>query len=128
MEMEIQTDTVEAEVEVSAERSGSPSSTPEENMASSSSTVVPPTPKPSTKHLADQLDQPPAYNQVTEADPEEREWWLAADTLKKWHHGVHAPFRPVMGGVPDETARNWKAIKLSWTSITWPSIGASAFD
>ncbi|KAF5330938.1 hypothetical protein D9619_005178 [Psilocybe cf. subviscida] len=52
MEVEIQTDTVDAEVSVSAEPSCSPSSTPEERMASSSSAVVPPTPKPSTKHLA----------------------------------------------------------------------------
>ncbi|KAF5327753.1 hypothetical protein D9619_004089 [Psilocybe cf. subviscida] len=107
MEMEIQTDAVE----VAAEPSRSPSPAPEESMASSSSTIVPPTPKPSAKHLADQLDEPPAYNQVTEADKEEREWRLAADTLKKWHQGVQIPLGPVAGGVSEETAEDWKAIK-----------------
>ncbi|KAF5327396.1 hypothetical protein D9619_004073 [Psilocybe cf. subviscida] len=91
MEMEVQTDTVEEEVEVSLEPSCSPSSTPKESMASSSSVIVPPIPKPSTKHLADQFNEPRAYNQVSEADKEEREWWAAADMLKKWHNGLQIP-------------------------------------
>ncbi|KAF5327394.1 hypothetical protein D9619_004079 [Psilocybe cf. subviscida] len=61
-----QADAVEAGVEGAAEPSRSPSPAPTESMDISDNH-----PKPSTKYLADQLDEPPAYNKVTEADKEE---------------------------------------------------------
>ncbi|KAF8972146.1 hypothetical protein BDZ97DRAFT_1783396 [Flammula alnicola] len=104
VEMEIQTDDFEVE------RSRSPSPVHDESMASSSSTIVPPTPKPSSKRL-ELLDEPPDYHQVTGADQEEREWHLAAETLKKWHHGVKIPFEAIPGGVSEEAVEEWKALK-----------------
>lgn len=68
-------------------------------------------PKPSTKYLADQLDEPPAYNKVTEADKEEREWRMAAGTLKKSKQGVQIPLGPVAGGLSEETDEDWKPLK-----------------
>jgi len=105
VEMDIQTDPVE-EQELEQDHF--------ESMASSSSTIVPPTPKPSSnKELAPHahLDEPPAYNQVTEADQEEREWRVAAETLKKWHNGVKIPFEPVSGGISEEAVEEWNALK-----------------
>ncbi|KDR75972.1 hypothetical protein GALMADRAFT_225716 [Galerina marginata CBS 339.88] len=104
VEMEIQTE------EAEDEPSRSPSPAHDESMVSSSSTIVPLTPKPQAKQL-DHLDEPPAYNQVTEADQEEREWRVAAETLKKWHHGVKIPFEPVAGGISEEAVEEWKALK-----------------
>ncbi|KAF4614089.1 hypothetical protein D9613_007473 [Agrocybe pediades] len=109
MEMEIQTDIIEEEPQPAqaAEPSRSPSPVQFESMASSSSTIVPPTPKPLTKQL-EALDEPPAYNQVTEADQEEEKAWR---TLKKWHHGVELPSQTIEGGVAEETIAEWKALK-----------------
>ena len=105
MEMETQTEEVEDE-----EPSRSP--TPQlDSMASSSSTIVPPTPKPQTKALDHQhSDEPPAYNQIT-GDRDEREWRVAAETLKKWHNGVKIPFEPIEGGISEEVVEDWKALK-----------------
>ena len=105
MERETQTEEVESE-----ELSRTPS--PQlESLASSSSTIVPPTPKPQTKALDHQhSDEPPAYNQIT-GDPDEREWRVAAETLKKWHNGVKIPFEPVEGGISEEVVEEWKALK-----------------
>jgi len=104
VEMEIQTEQVE-------EHSRSPSPGQVESMASSSSTILPvgpPTPKASAKSL-DPLDEPPAYSQVHE------ESRLACDTLKKWHRGVNVDvpfeFRGVPGGVSEDAAEEWKALK-----------------
>ncbi|KAF8150111.1 hypothetical protein B0H34DRAFT_757412 [Crassisporium funariophilum] len=106
MEMEIQTE------EQEEEPSRSPSPQHMESMASSSSTVVPPTPKPLSKELDhEHADQPPAYNQITEHDREEREWRVAAETLKKWHNGVKIPFEAVAGGISEEAIEEWKALK-----------------
>lgn len=102
MDMEIQTDHIEPEI------SRSPS--PIETMASSSSTILPPTPKAKTQPL-EQLsphDQPPAYSAEQEV---EQEWRVAAETLKKWHHGVKIPFEPVAGGISEEAIEEWKALK-----------------
>lgn len=96
IDMEIQTE----EPEVSR----SPS--PDETMASSSSTVVPSTPKPALHS-----DLPPAYNQVTEQDQDDQKWRVAAETLKHWHNGVNIPFEPVPGGISEEAIENWKAVK-----------------
>ena len=105
MEMEIQTEEVEDE---EPSRTFSPQL---ESMASSSSTIVPPTPKPQAKALDHQhSDEPPAYNQIT-SDRDEREWRVAAETLKKWHNGVKIPFEPVEGGVSEEVVEDWKALK-----------------
>jgi len=101
VEMDIQTDPIEEQ---------EPEQEHFESMASSSSTIVPPTPKPSTnKELPS--DAPPAYNQVTEADQEEREWRVAAETLKKWHNGVKIPFEPIQGGISEEAVEEWNALK-----------------
>ena len=100
VEMDIQTDPIEEH---------EPEQEHFESMASSS-TIVPPTPKASTsKELPS--DAPPAYNQVTEADQEEREWRVAAETLKKWHNGVKIPFEPVQGGISEEAVEEWNALK-----------------
>lgn len=103
VEMEIQTETEEVQT---VESSRSPSPMHDESLASSSSTIVPPTPKPTAKRL-EPFDEPPAYNQVTGAD----EWRLAADTLKKWHGNVKMPFEPLAGGVSPEAVEEWKALK-----------------
>ena len=108
IEMEIQTEETEEE----PSRSPSPQLNDASSMASSSSTIVPPTPKPQTKALDDHVhsDEPPAYNQIT-SDRDEQEWRVAAATLKKWHNGVKIPFEPVEGGIPKEAVEDWKALK-----------------
>ncbi|KAF9473806.1 hypothetical protein BDN70DRAFT_937155 [Pholiota conissans] len=102
VEMEIQTETEEVEP------SRSPSPAHDESLASSSSTIVPPTPKPIIKQL-EHLDEPPAYHQITITETDE--WRLATDTLKKWHGGVKMPFQPIPGGVTPEMVEEWKALK-----------------
>jgi len=102
LEMEIQTD------EVVEELSRSPSPVQFESMASSSSTIVPATPKPQQPKQLELLDEPPAYNQVTEADEEEEKAWRI---VKKWHHGVKLPSEPIAGGISEETVAEWKALK-----------------
>jgi hypothetical protein len=105
MEMEIQTE------EIEDEEPSRPSSPQLDSMASSSSTIVPPTPKPQTKALDHKhSDEPPAYNQITD-DRGEGEWRVAAETLKKWHNGVKIPFEPVEGGITEEAVEDWKALK-----------------
>ncbi|TFK36663.1 hypothetical protein BDQ12DRAFT_706206 [Crucibulum laeve] len=110
IEMEIQTDQVEEEEQLV---SRSPSPQHDESLASSSSTIIPPTPKAQPHHLELPTDQPPAYNQIntTRNEEEERDWGFAAETLKKWHHGVKIPFEPVPGGISEEAAEEWKALK-----------------
>lgn len=99
LDMEIQTE----EPEVSR----SPS--PDEAMTSSSSTVVPSTPKPVVSHIPSDL--PPAYNQVTEQDKDDQKWRVAAETLKHWHNGVSIPFEPIPGGVSEDAVETWKALQ-----------------
>ena len=100
VEMEIQTDDIEHEI------SRSPS--PQDDMASSSSTLVPSTPK---AQPLDHPDQPPAYNQINPQEQEERDWRIAAETLKKWHQGATIPFEPIPGGISQEAVEEWKALK-----------------
>ncbi|KAJ3507753.1 hypothetical protein NLJ89_g6129 [Agrocybe chaxingu] len=76
VDMDIQTDPQEETT--SGQPSRSPSPGHDESMASSSSTIVPPTPKASKSRLLDPLDEPPDYHQITEADHEEREWVAAS--------------------------------------------------
>ncbi|KIJ13485.1 hypothetical protein PAXINDRAFT_117256, partial [Paxillus involutus ATCC 200175] len=80
--IEIQTDVPELEPEpesdTESESSRSPSTIEEDALASSSSTVLPPTPKGEPSHA----DLPPSYTQVASQDSSE-----PFDTLRKWHHG-----------------------------------------
>ena len=94
--MDIQTE------EIEADSSRSPS--PDEAMASSSSTVVPSTPKPAITSL--HPDLPPAYNQVTEQNLDVQKWRIVAET----HKGATIPFEPVAGGISEDVAERWKAL------------------
>lgn len=109
VEMEIQTDDPEPEPVEEVSRSPSPQN--DDSMASSSSTIVPPTPKPLPPQPLEPADQPPAYNQINPQELEERDWRVAAETVKKWHHGVHIPFEPVAGEVSQEAVEEWTALK-----------------
>ncbi|GLB40717.1 hypothetical protein LshimejAT787_0805880 [Lyophyllum shimeji] len=104
-EIDVQTDEFE---EVS--RSPSPHAEQTESMASSSSTIVPPTPKAQPRAL-EPHDEPPAYNQINAQEQEAREWRALAETLKKWHPGAKIPFEPVDGGISPEAIEEWKALK-----------------
>ncbi|KAF5374495.1 hypothetical protein D9615_009115 [Tricholomella constricta] len=104
-EMQVQTDEIE---EVS--RSPSPQAEQTESMASSSSTIIPPTPKAHLRAM-EPHDEPPAYNQINVQEQEEREWRALAETLKKWHPGAKIPFEAVEGGISAEAIEEWKALK-----------------
>ncbi|KAH8831241.1 hypothetical protein DL96DRAFT_1667632 [Flagelloscypha sp. PMI_526] len=80
-EMQIQTDEVE-----------------EEGGSSSSSTVQPPTPKPTIPEL------PPAYGD------EPADLRLAMETLKQWHQGAELPLNKNLHLSP-EVAAEWRALK-----------------
>lgn len=123
-EMEIQTDDIVILEASSLEEGTSSSSSPEdisrspspldETLASSSSssslTIIPGTPKPHAKQLLE--DQPPAYGDITTSDQQQdRERRIAAEILQEWHQGVKIPFQPVEGGISEEVAREWKALK-----------------
>jgi hypothetical protein len=104
--------TDEPETEMSRSPSP-PSAEDDEAMASSSSTLLPPTPKAQElDHLhSHQNELPPAYNQVTEQDQDERDWRVAAETLKKWHKGVKIPFEPIPSGISEDAVEEWTALK-----------------
>ncbi|KAF9001588.1 hypothetical protein BDQ17DRAFT_1391057 [Cyathus striatus] len=107
IEMEVQT------MRIQGLRTRSPSPH-DESLASSSSTIIPPTPKAHNRHLEElhgHLDQPPAYNQINVQEREERDWQVASETLKKWHGDTQIPFEGVSGGVTPETIEEWKALK-----------------
>ena len=36
---------------------------------------------------------------------------MAAETLKKWHHGMKIPFEAAPRGVSDDALEEWKALK-----------------
>ncbi|KZT23119.1 hypothetical protein NEOLEDRAFT_1180343 [Neolentinus lepideus HHB14362 ss-1] len=92
VDMDIQTDLVAAAV----------STQEEDALASSSSTVLPPTPKSLTPDL------PPSYSQTQE---DEKQLRIAAETLHKWHPGVIGPFETVATGVSEDAIEEWKALK-----------------
>jgi hypothetical protein len=98
MEIEIQTDSLDEE----------PQSAEEEPLASSSSTISPPTPKASTEPLQSQ-DLPPTYAQVQE-DREELERRVAGETLAKWHPGMQLPVQSI-GAISTDAVEEWKALK-----------------
>ncbi|KAI5119642.1 hypothetical protein M0805_009003 [Coniferiporia weirii] len=98
-EMEIQTDALEPEP--------SRSVTPEESTASSSSTLLPPTPKPAPRDL------PPSYAESSKSgeELEQRDMRVAAEAIRKWHKGLDVPLSPIRGGVSEETLEEWAALK-----------------
>jgi len=103
IEMEIQTD------ETEEEPSRSPSPHTAESMASSSSTIVPPTPKAHPQPLESaHSDQPPAYNQINSQEQEERDW---RGVLRRWHEGATIPPEPIPGGLSEDAVEEWKALK-----------------
>jgi hypothetical protein len=115
----VPTNAIETEVQTQdsdtqRSRSSTPSTASDDDaMASSSSTVLPPTPKaqvltPLHPHTN---DLPPAYNQISEQDQDDRDWRVAAETLKKWHKGVKIPFEPAPAGVSDDALEEWRALK-----------------
>ncbi|KAG6898670.1 hypothetical protein C0993_005247 [Termitomyces sp. T159_Od127] len=118
-EMEVQTDDVdEEELEAFGSGSGSVSPAAEqiESLASSSSTIVPSTPRARPKSLELQPhDEPPAYtyDQINS----EREWTggTLAEILKKYHPGTKIPFEPepepVDGSISPEAVEEWRALK-----------------
>ena len=88
LDMEIQTEDVEEEL-------SSPPAEQVESLASSSSTILPPTPKASSsqllvEHLQLHGDSPPAYNQISPAgqgQSQQQQQRLLAAALRKWHPG-----------------------------------------
>ncbi|KLO17115.1 hypothetical protein SCHPADRAFT_822027 [Schizopora paradoxa] len=108
-EMSIQTDASEPE-----SRSRSPS--PGEDMASSSSTLMPPTPKQRPIDIFNG-DLPPSYAQITGGsdDPADaqtqRDMHVAAEAIRKWHEGLHLPLSPIPGGVSVDAIEEWTALK-----------------
>ncbi|KAG1729832.1 uncharacterized protein EDB91DRAFT_801445 [Suillus paluster] len=101
--IEIQTDDLESEVS----RSASPQVTLEddETLASSSSTVLPPTPK---GHLDPHLnDAPPSYNFVTELEQSN----VVNNALMDRHKGITIPIRGIPGGISEDAVEEWKALK-----------------
>ncbi|KAK0469531.1 uncharacterized protein EV420DRAFT_40602 [Desarmillaria tabescens] len=101
MDIDIQTDFAGID-----ETSRSPS--PDEAMASSSSTIIPPTPKPHQRSLEIPSDQPPAYDQH-----EEHDRGIASDTMKKLHPGAETPLVGVPGGVSKEVVDAWDMVKAA---------------
>jgi hypothetical protein len=95
-ECEVQTDEP-AEEDTEAEHSA------DEAMASSSSTLIPSTPKLTHEHL--HPDSPPAYEQ------DEDEWRQVADALKKWHRGAQVPLRGAPAGLSDDALDGWRAFQ-----------------
>ncbi|KIM59417.1 hypothetical protein SCLCIDRAFT_9958 [Scleroderma citrinum Foug A] len=108
--IEIQTD-IPAEPEPEPEpveppRSPSPLEDEDDAMASSSSTVLPPTPKGELSPLHPH-DLPPSYTQVTShlGPPN------PLDLLKKWYSGLTIPIGPIPEGVSEDAIEEWRALK-----------------
>ena len=106
----IQTEATEPEVPMSVQGSEEDSY---ESMASSSSTVLPPTPKaqPMAQLHDHQHDLPPSYHQVAGQDQDELAVRVANETLKKWHKGLKLPIEPLSGGISEDAVEDWKALK-----------------
>ncbi|KAH9945143.1 uncharacterized protein BXZ73DRAFT_38211 [Epithele typhae] len=105
--------TVEREIQTEAwqpEPLGSQASDEDdETLASSSSTLLPPTPKSQSEHLHPHShDLPPAYDKVTSEDIALR---ISDETLKSWHKGIQFPIEPLAGGISADAVEDWKAIK-----------------
>ena len=108
VEMEIQTDAPELESSTSE-----PPQTDEdeEPLTSSSSTLLPPTPKAQNLQQLEPSDLPPSYNQVAGEDQDALAIRVANETLKKWHKGLKLPIEPVPGGISEGAVEDWKALK-----------------
>lgn len=98
VDMEVQTDSPEPERERST--------TPDEEMASSSSTLLPPTPKQAPKH-----DLPPSYAQIEGSSSSDGLTPELRDSLQKLHRGLHLPLAPITGGVSEDALEEWAALK-----------------
>ncbi|KAJ3564128.1 hypothetical protein NP233_g8499 [Leucocoprinus birnbaumii] len=60
-----------------------------ESLASSSSTILPPTPKAHNRTLSSEGDEPPTYNQVAaQRAEEEKERRIVNEALARWHVGA----------------------------------------
>lgn len=101
--IEIQTDEPEPEVS----RSVSPQGTPEDDeaLASSSSTLIPPTPKGYPEPHPS--DAPPSYNFVTELEQSS----IINNALMDQHKGITLPIRGIPGGISEDAVEEWKALK-----------------
>ena len=99
--------------ETQPESHRSPSPIDDDTLASSSSTVLPPTPKAQLlQHLhTHSHDLPPSYHQISEQDQDDRDWRIAAETLKKWHNGARIPFEPTPNPLSDDAFEAWRALK-----------------
>ena len=129
--------TTEAEIQTEDAASRSPSPQDDEALASSSSTVLPPTPKANPTPLDiitsnSPIDLPPSYNQVTSGipshdilhlldaedlsfshipDPEKRrDLRIAVETLRIWHSGLTMPLRSSVE-VSADMLEEWRALK-----------------
>ncbi|KAF5359695.1 hypothetical protein D9756_003571 [Leucocoprinus leucothites] len=105
IEMEIQTETIaEEEDHTAATTTGT--ATPVqgegiESLASSSSTILPPTPKAHARTLSSE-DEPPTYNQVAaQRAEEEKERRIVNEALARWHVG--AKLRSLVASTIDHT-------------------------
>ncbi|TCD67167.1 hypothetical protein EIP91_000452 [Steccherinum ochraceum] len=108
---EVQTDAPEPESEAAG--SGNTSTLTEsddETLASSSSTLIPPTPKAAEQNLHPH-DLPPAYQSVANEDRDQLARRVADETLKTWHKGMKFPIEPVSGGISEDAVEDWKALK-----------------
>ena len=95
-----QTDEPEPErTDVELEPSRSPSPIEDDSLASSSSTVLPPTPKGGLAHS----DLPPSYSQVASAEP--------VESLQKWHHGLQLPISGIPSGISEDAVEEWRSLK-----------------
>lgn len=106
-EMEIQTEAPEPE----SSFSGSSHTEEVDSMASSSSTVLPSTPKARVLEHAEPHDLPPSYTQVAGEDQDHLAIRVANETLKQWHKGLRLPIEPVPGGISEDAVEDWKALK-----------------
>ncbi|KAH8100862.1 hypothetical protein BXZ70DRAFT_133219 [Cristinia sonorae] len=107
--MSVQTDAPEEPEASTSSASGSGLSESDDetlaSMASSSSTLVPPTPK------VHHHDLPPAYQSVANEDRDQLAVRVANETLKTWHQGMKFPIEPVAGGISEDAVEDWKALK-----------------
>ncbi|KAG9314940.1 hypothetical protein JVU11DRAFT_4048 [Chiua virens] len=93
------TATIEIQTDAEPEQSRSPSPVEAESLASSSSTVLPPTPKCGLPLN----DLPPSYAQVTSSEP--------LEILQKWHHGLQLPISGIPYGISEDAAEEWRSLK-----------------
>ncbi|KAI6108363.1 hypothetical protein F5141DRAFT_1189212 [Pisolithus sp. B1] len=86
---------------------------PEEAMTSSSSTLLPPTPKSSLSASPHPQphDLPPSYNQVASQSPSSATSTDPGRVLKTWHKGLELPISPLPRGISEDAVEEWRALK-----------------